>query len=231
MISLLSLLFVHPLPPTPSTQPLDLSARDNPLPPRRPTVPYQATRPQQIMASDESSRTLLDGYFANEVTRLSDDHYTANQDECDICRAAEVADPPDFNVDTNTSRTAVIKISSCNHIFHAVCLRGWLSTEIISNDNDGTCPKCRVVLIHSTPAPELVPATELSDAWTSVLDRYQQFRESALELGDGVDGLDAIYACMHNIVHSEEHPVSRDDIARLMQRMDMMVRALNISRV
>jgi hypothetical protein len=128
----------HPPPttPFPSNQLLNIFAKDIPSLLLLSIVRRQATHFQQIIASNESSHTLLDGYFANffttnlqelPVTYFQDvtdgRDVTDGQDECLICYSASAlmddvanstATEPLPHADQRIGRTP------CSHVF-TVC--------------------------------------------------------------------------------------------------------------
>jgi hypothetical protein len=89
--------------------------------------------------------------FNVNAENLPDYHFIIHNDECSICKTAEEADPPASNVDlSHISPKAVAKLRACGHIFHELCLQGWLQTQVVTNNTGGTCPMCRAVLIPAT---------------------------------------------------------------------------------
>lgn len=103
----------------------------------------------------------VETYLSNGVEYLSNDYYTANNERCDICMEAEQASPLDLATasarDVEASR-AVIKTRACSHVFHKLCLQRWLSSQVRTG-NDGSCPKCRHVLVEAhrtTDGPAIV---------------------------------------------------------------------------
>ena len=96
----------------------------------------------------------------HSVESLTDTYYTDHHADCDICRADEQADVVQAENDTCAiSLTAVVK-TCCGHIFHEACLHVWLRSQF-NAFTDGTCPKCRAVLIDVHSREPLV-----------MLDRY-----------------------------------------------------------
>lgn len=77
--------------------------------------------------------------------RLSDNHFLHVASECAICISAEHADIDDTD---ESSRTSIIKIEACGHIYHELCLSTWLETQL-DNAADGTCPECRQTLVQA----------------------------------------------------------------------------------
>jgi hypothetical protein len=103
--------------------------------------------------------TSVPSFWSDGIEKLPDNYYTENQSVCDICKEDEAADAPDLgssSSETAISLTEVVKISSCNHIFHAQCLQLWLS-DLVQSGRDGTCPKCRRVLIQPHPTEHMNP--------------------------------------------------------------------------
>jgi hypothetical protein len=101
--------------------------------------------------------TSVPSFWSNGIEKLPDNYYTKNQSVCDICKEDAAADTPDLGSstsDTAISSSKVVKISSCNHIFHVQCLHMWLS-DLVQSGRDGTCPKCRRVLIQPPPTEHM----------------------------------------------------------------------------
>lgn len=94
----------------------------------------------------DDATSLLALFFANDVDRLSNTHYSDYGEGCDICKKVDVADYSDN--DAGISLKAVVKTKTCGHVFHKVCLHAWLETQVQPN-HSGACPKCRQVLITS----------------------------------------------------------------------------------
>jgi DNA-directed RNA polymerase subunit RPC12/RpoP len=92
----------------------------------------------------------LNAFFAEGVEILPENHYTANDIECDICGEAEEADSPEIVEDASISPTAVVQTYTCSgpHKFHKLCLYNWLHHKLHKDEN-ATCPKCRHKLILS----------------------------------------------------------------------------------
>jgi hypothetical protein len=107
------------------------------------------------MAEFLAGSFLLGGF---PVTRLEDQYYSRNNITCNICRTDAEADvdPPTFEQDPDHDlrsipQTSVIRTSACGHKFHELCLVSWLHSQLLQ-DQHGTCPKCRGLLISNRHA-------------------------------------------------------------------------------
>ncbi|KAF2002116.1 hypothetical protein P154DRAFT_533366 [Amniculicola lignicola CBS 123094] len=94
----------------------------------------------------------MEEFLRRDVEELPEDHFTLSEDECPICREATVF--PESGGSDSVSRNVdrrVIKIQSCNHIYHAYCLRKWLAS--LSQNSEGICPLDRSVLYTEFTRP------------------------------------------------------------------------------
>jgi len=107
------------------------------------------------MANNITIDARLDAFFDASVDNLKDDHYVEHGSVCDICRADDMADPPEIIEHASSiTRTGVVQTKTCPlpHIFHKLCLYAWMHAKLRRNAN-ATCPMCRTTLIVSSPGP------------------------------------------------------------------------------
>lgn len=117
-------------------------------------------------------------FFLNDVDLLPKTWYVDLNDDCDICRADTTADPLGNN-DANISVTAVVRTKTCGHVFHEVCLHGWLQRRISLSHalpGRGTCPKCRVVLVTTVSELMLTSDERLIVMEAEMRDLREQLR-------------------------------------------------------
>ena len=107
------------------------------------------------MSNDITIDARLDTFFDASVDNLKDDHYVEHGSVCDICRADDMADPPEIIEHASSiTRTGVVQTMTCPlpHIFHKLCLYAWMHAKLRRNAN-ATCPMCRTTLIVCSPGP------------------------------------------------------------------------------
>jgi hypothetical protein len=106
-------------------------------------------------------------------TKLADDHFhTQDDSECNICT---FKDAPEQD-DAASANNSIIKIDVCNHVYHEVCIKTWLSTQL--QTTHGTCPMSRTVIIHN-PAPrdaQQVARNNLMEIMVELERLEEQFR-------------------------------------------------------
>lgn len=116
-------------------------------------------------ASIKEDENELDAYFRDSVENLLHNHFSASGTDCVICRADTEDHAP------NTDTTAIVKIKSCGHVFHKVCLRTWLKSQLVQNNN-GSCTMCRDDLVLCFPQRRLKAARDM------VEKQYQMYNQN-----------------------------------------------------
>jgi hypothetical protein len=165
--------------------------------------------------------TALTEFFVNDVDRLPDTWYVDHNDECGICRVDKTADPP-VNNDTNISMTAVVSIKTCGHIFHEVCLHGWLrtpSSQSFSTLTRGTCPMCRVILVTTTSEAPTFSQTEFAAMQTLLTNLEARINEHIEETGRSLEFDDTAQArdVLQNLI------LRREQTAEMRRRFDTLL--------
>jgi hypothetical protein len=142
--------------------------------------------------------TDIDSFFSVGSTVLGDNYYTTHNKSCGICQEQEVDVPPTA-LGNSISSSSVIKVNSCEHIFHKICLQTWLiSTR--SNRCDATCPMCRALLVaapHSSLeidrlANEMRESHQvlvglLNDLLSTTVDEAYEYAQHVVTLAATVD--------------------------------------------
>jgi hypothetical protein len=119
---------------------LDLASPYKLLPPITTTRdPTHSTFP-----ANEQTTLIMSSPYRYPVHKLPINYFIAHNVTCDICRYAKEADVEEGN--TGISRTSVVAIVACGHIFHGLCVFTWVEHQVNSRRN-GTCPMCRCVLV------------------------------------------------------------------------------------
>ena len=139
------------------------------------------------MANNITIDARLDAFFDASVDNLKDDHYVEHGSVCDICRADDMADPPEIIEHASSiTRTGVVQTKTCPlpHIFHKLCLYAWMHAKLHRNEN-ATCPMCRNTLIVCSPGPWRESCLEQAEAEAEAFARrrteFTEWRQSFLE--------------------------------------------------
>jgi hypothetical protein len=140
--------------------------------------------------------TNLDSFFYAGVSTLSNDHYTTNNKQCDICQEA---DAPPTAANSSTPSASIVKIKSCAHIYHKHCLQTWIMSRR-SKLRDATCPMCRAPLVTAPqPSQEIdrlaselrerhqLLATLLNDLLPTTVDEAYEYAQEVVALAATVD--------------------------------------------
>ncbi|KAH7080994.1 hypothetical protein FB567DRAFT_606432 [Paraphoma chrysanthemicola] len=129
-------------------------------------------------------------FWTEEIKVLPKDHYITAQSMCNICHDAHEADTvePDETVflegtDTKFSRSEVIETIACHHSFHSQCLHIWLQ-GLATDGREGTCPKCRHVLVRSHTIDLRVPRLDSDNIsrLDAAIEHFDRLRSQYAEL-------------------------------------------------
>ncbi|KAH9869964.1 hypothetical protein J1614_006885 [Plenodomus biglobosus] len=125
----------------------------------------------------------VDKLFKHAVPNLQKDHCVTHKLKCDFRQVAAEADAVEscYN-QLNSFPTAVVKINSCEHVFHKACLQIWLKSQRDSGPEcqAGSCLDCRRVLIAD---PQRIP-TIMQPTLEKIPNRITSMRHQLAEFDD-----------------------------------------------
>lgn len=120
--------------------------------------------------------------------------------------------------------TAVVKINSCEHVFHKACLQIWFKSQRGSGPEcrAGSCPECRRVLIAD---PQRIP-TIMRPTLEKIRNRITSMRHQLAEFDDEHPSL-KIFQNRLNLIEARHHyfrSLLEDELEKeLLQVVDLSV--------
>ena len=151
--------------------------------------------------------TDIDSFFHGGVIRFPNDYYLAHNTECNICQDAEITNATEMTTNVLVPSTTIVKVETCSHIFHKVCLHEWLISAR-SSKHEATCPMCRAVLLTNPESETSLdsPDEQLRQSLQARVDRLnEQTPQSAAERYEHAQEFITIVAAMHSSLGLDVH--------------------------